>query len=262
MNRNYLQLEGDFRHLDQRKCNLGWNFQSKVAVYYYIISPITVIVPENIKHNHTTGECTYQAIMYKSPSILVLGNIIHQPNSITSLNKGIQAVKLLPVLAHHSPNHVSNWHHAFHTLVVDDGYVPDSVICPPSTHSPGYIKEMEQRYTCTAAVIKCIAIPVISCIARKTLVSGVTVISLFCNHKLKEFVIAIRSSNILCGYWCRWREVKQIIDVPVQIKATLSKSVKSTYKYPYAYIRSRCRKPHEEHLISIIQHVTSRKQTG
>lgn len=74
--------------------------------------------------------------MYKSWSILVFRNIIHQAtkvnssNSITSLNISIQAVQLLSVLAHHSPNHVSNWHHALHALVVDDGYVPNSVICP------------------------------------------------------------------------------------------------------------------------------------
>ena len=106
---------------------------------------------------------------------------------VTSLYISIQAVQLLPVLTNHSTDHISNGHHAQHPLSIYDWNMPDTVICHPTMSSKlklQRIKREEKKERITINNEKQHIIPVISCIARKTLVSGVTVISLFCSHRV------------------------------------------------------------------------------
>lgn len=59
----------------------------------------------------------------------------HQHYLVTSLNKSIQAVKLLPMLTHHSSNHISNRHHAYHSPFINHWNVPDPIFYPQNIYS-------------------------------------------------------------------------------------------------------------------------------
>ena len=99
------------------------------------------------------------------------------PQLVSSLYEGIQSVQLIAMLAHNCTNHISDGHHADHSSSSDHRNVPDPIICQPrvwSNFSPDCCRNRKYQKL----------VPVINCIALRTFVSGVTVISLFCNQSV------------------------------------------------------------------------------
>ena len=82
-----------------------------------------------------TNKPYLQSLLYCLPRAGTLAAPVmfhHHPLvSVTSLYVSIQAVQLLPVLTHHSPNNISNWYHANHVLIINHRNVPDAFICQP-----------------------------------------------------------------------------------------------------------------------------------
>lgn len=66
---------------------------------------------------------TLQSIIYLFVVVVII--IIYL---VTSLYEGIQPFQLFPVLTHNSTDNISNGHHPYHTGLIDNWNVPDSII--------------------------------------------------------------------------------------------------------------------------------------
>ena len=104
---------------------------------------------------------------------------------VASLDVGVEPVQLLLVLADHRADDVADGDHPQHPRAFDHRDVSDAVLCKKRSAQQVMISSSALKlngYSSTASQKSTFWLPVISCIACRTLVPGFTVISLFCQH--------------------------------------------------------------------------------
>ena len=104
---------------------------------------------------------------------------------VASLDVGVEPVQLLLVLADHRADDVADGDHPQHPRAFDHRDVSDAVLCKKRSAQQVMISSSALKlngYSSTASQKSTFWLPVISCMACRTLVPGFTVISLFCQH--------------------------------------------------------------------------------
>lgn len=83
------------------------------------------------KPSGAVRSCDLAKQVQHSNNVFVIINLRGLPWLVTTLDEGVEALKLLTVLIHHCSHHVPNRHHALHSRLLHHRNVPNTVICKP-----------------------------------------------------------------------------------------------------------------------------------